>query len=57
MATEPNDNQKFGQAQEETDYASNTASGAKPAFALSAWSLIIGGLFLILVLGGLLMMI
>lgn len=55
MARDANENQGFGQAQEETDYAPNTASGAKPASALSAWSLIVGGVFLALVLGGLLM--
>jgi hypothetical protein len=40
---------------EQTDYAPKRSGGAKPGLALSAWSLAIGGLFLVLVLGSLLL--
>ena len=43
-----------GKPQQDTEYASQSASGAKPGFVLSAWSLILGGVFLLLILGGLL---
>ena len=39
------------QVQQETAYGAQSDSGAKPGFALSAWSLVIGGAFLVLVLG------
>lgn len=39
----------------QTDYAQKRSGGAKPGFALSAWSLAIGGLFLFLVFGSLLL--
>jgi hypothetical protein len=55
MAIESRENQGLGQLQEDTDYASNSASGAKPAFALSAWSLVLVGIFLALMVSGLLL--
>jgi len=39
------------EVQQETAYGAQSDSGAKPGFALSAWSLVIGGVFLVLVLG------
>lgn len=51
MALEPRQN--GGEPRDETEYASRSDSGAKPGFVLSAWSLVIGGLFLVMVLGGL----
>jgi hypothetical protein len=52
MAREAGDSKQRTQA--DTDYAGQSDSGAKPGFALSAWSLIFGAVFLLLVLGGLL---
>lgn len=51
MAMEPEDG---GAPKQETEYASQPRSGERPGFALSAWSLVLGGIFLALVLGGLL---
>lgn len=53
MEREPQRHQ--GEPRGQTDYAPKTSGGAKPGFALSAWSLAIGGLFLVLVLGSLLL--
>lgn len=52
MAREAEDTKQRTQA--DTDYAGQSDSGAKPGFALSAWSLVFGAVFLLLVLGGLL---
>lgn len=52
MARESGDRER--RTQRETDYAGQSDSGAKPGFALSAWSLVFGAVFLLLVLGGLL---
>ena len=52
MATESGDSER--RTQRETDYAGQSDSGAKPGLALSAWSLVFGAVFLLLVLGGLL---
>ncbi|WP_161596968.1 hypothetical protein [Rhizobium glycinendophyticum] len=52
MAIEPSDEQR--QAPDQNDYAPKTASGAQPGFVLSAWSLVLGAVFLVLILGGLL---
>jgi len=51
MAMEPEDG---GAPKQKTEYASQRGSGERPGFALSAWSLALGGVFLALVLGGLL---
>ncbi|WP_172450117.1 hypothetical protein [Rhizobium sp. TH135] len=53
MALEPG--QDGGEPRDDTDYASRSDGGAKPGVVLSAWSLVIGGLFLVLVLGGLIL--
>lgn len=53
MAREAGDGEQWTQA--DTDYAGQSDSGAKPGLALSAWSLVFGAVFLLLVLGGLLM--
>jgi hypothetical protein len=50
MATEPENDQ----TKPNTDYAAQSDSGAKPGFVLSAWSLLIGAVFLLLVFVGLL---
>ena len=52
MARESGDSER--RTQRETDYAGQSDSGAKPGLALSAWSLVFGAVFLLLVLGGLL---
>jgi hypothetical protein len=53
MATEPDDDQRH--AQDLTEYAPKTASGSKPGSVLSAWSLVLGGIALLLIISGLLM--
>jgi hypothetical protein len=56
MTIDPSETEEpTAQARESTDYAATTASGAKPGFVLSAWSLILGGVFLVLILAGLLL--
>ncbi len=35
------------EVQQETAYGAQSDGGAKPGFALSAWSLVIGGVFLV----------
>ena len=52
MANEHGDDDT--QKQHDTAYASQSGSGAKPGFVLSAWSLVVGGAFLVLILVGLL---
>jgi hypothetical protein len=52
MTMEPDND--GGKPRRETNYASKPGSGAKPGFALSAWSLVVGAIFLALILGGLL---
>jgi hypothetical protein len=51
MAADPGDEQR--QSPDQNDYAPKTASGAQPGFVLSAWSLALGAVFLVLILGGL----
>jgi hypothetical protein len=52
MVVDPGD--EVRQVSNQTDYAPKMASGAKPGFVLSAWSLVLGGIFLVLILAGLL---
>lgn len=52
MAMEPDEG--GGVPQQRTDYSAQSDPGAKPGFVLSAWSLVVGGVFIILVLAGLL---
>ncbi|MFN3503506.1 MAG: hypothetical protein ACK4ZJ_14710 [Allorhizobium sp.] len=51
MVTEPSENGQGTEVRRSTEYSAQSDSGAKPGFALSAWSLIVGGCFLLLVLG------
>ncbi|MBC2773948.1 hypothetical protein H6M51_13880 [Rhizobium sp. AQ_MP] len=53
MATDSGDGKT--EVRQETDYSAQSDHGTKPGFALSAWSLVIGAAFLLLVLGGLLL--
>ena len=55
MATEPGQKGSRTERRPATEYSAQSDSGAKPGFALSAWSLIIGGGFILLVLGALLL--
>lgn len=55
MAMEPGQDERRTEVRRSTEYSAQSDSGAKPGFALSAWSLIIGGGFILLVLGGLLL--
>lgn len=51
MAKAPGDDE----AEPNTAYAAQSDSGSKPGAALSAWSLVIGAAFLLLVFTGLLL--
>jgi len=55
MATEPSENGEGTEVLRTTDYSAQSGSGAKPGFALSAWSLVIGGGFILLFVAGLLL--
>ncbi|AOG12156.1 MULTISPECIES: hypothetical protein [Rhizobium/Agrobacterium group] len=55
MATEPSENGEGTEVLRTTDYSAQSDSGAKPGFALSAWSLVIGGGFILLFVAGLLL--
>ncbi|RKE85042.1 MULTISPECIES: hypothetical protein [Rhizobium] len=52
MATEPENGET--QRPRDTDYAAQSDSGAKPGFVLSAWSLVLGGIALLLIISSLL---
>lgn len=52
METKTGDDQRH--ANDQTEYASKTASGSKPGFVLSAWALSIGALALMIIISSLL---
>ena len=55
MATEPGQEGSRTEVRTATEYSAQSDSGAKPGFALSAWSLVFGGGFILLVVTGLLL--
>lgn len=55
MAMEPGQDERRTEVRRSTEYSAQSDGGAKPGFALSAWSLVIGSGFILLVLGGLLL--
>ncbi len=52
MATDPGEGPRPNQ--HDTEYAPTSASGSKPGFVLSAWSLALGAAALVIIISGLL---